>query len=426
MTTPQQVLLRDAMRRLDMTRDAFADRIGCRRRALDTWLLPDDSGEFRAMPEVARRFVQEILSRSTTRAEESTQSVYTDTPHFTPGQPLRHVLSVDQFDRGMVEDLFMLADVMQPIAHRRKVTRVLEGAVLANLFFEASTRTRISFGSAFCRLGGSVCDTTGFTFSSMVKGESIHDTSRVVSGYADAIVVRHPEQGAVAQFARATNVPVVNGGDGAGEHPTQALLDLYTLQREFSRLGKQVDGAHVALVGDLKYGRTVHSLMKLLALYKGVRFTLVAPTGLEMPASVIEQVARHGNAVEVRSTLGPGLENADMLYATRIQKERFTAETMEGVDTRFRIDRALIDAHCGADVVIMHPLPRDSSPGAIDLSTDLDSDPRLAIFRQTDNGIPVRMAIFAKLLGVDRLVPKSMRDASWTPPAHVGPEDALD
>ena len=222
---------------------------------------------------------------------------------------------------------------MLPIARRQKVTRVLEGAVLANLFFEASTRTRVSFGAAFCRLGGSVCDTTGFTFSSMAKGESIHDTSRVIAGYADAIVVRHPEQGAVAEFARATNVPVVNGGDGPGEHPTQALLDLYTIQREFSRLGKRVDGAHIALVGDLKYGRTVHSLIKLLSLYKGVRFTLIAPPSLEMPAAIVDRVSRNGNVVEVRDSL-QGLADADIVYATRIQKERFAEESHRGLRRR--------------------------------------------------------------------------------------------
>jgi aspartate carbamoyltransferase catalytic subunit len=154
--------------------------------------------------------------------------------------------------------VLQVAGVMEPVARRHKVTRVLEGAVLANLFFEPSTRTRVSFGAAFCRLGGSVCDTTGFTFSSMAKGESIADTSRVVSGYVDAIVVRHPEQGSVAKFAAATHIPVINGGDGPGEHPTQALLDLYTIHKEFARLGKKLDGAHVALVGDLRHGRTVH------------------------------------------------------------------------------------------------------------------------------------------------------------------------
>ncbi len=413
--TPQQVLLRDAMRRLDMTRDAFADRIGSRRRALDSWLLPDDSNEFRAMPEVARRFVQEILANVPT----STQGV-----HSAGESPLRHLLSVDQFTRESAEDLFRLADVLLPVARRRKVTRVLEGAVLANLFFEASTRTRVSFGAAFCRLGGSVCDTTGFTFSSMAKGESLHDTARVISGYADAIVVRHPERGSVAEFAAATHIPVVNGGDGAGEHPTQALLDLYTIQREFSRLGKRLDGAHIALVGDLKYGRTVHSLIKLLANYNGLRFTLIAPPGLEMPAAILDAASRNGNVVELRGAPATGLAQADVVYATRIQKERFAGETIEGYDAEFRIDKALVDRACRPDVVVMHPLPRDSRAGAQDLGADLDGDPRLAIFRQTDNGIPIRMAIFAQLLGVDRLVPGSMRDATWRSPAQVGPGDA--
>jgi aspartate carbamoyltransferase catalytic subunit len=420
--TTQQVLLRDAMRRLDMTRDAFADRIGSRRRALDSWLLPDESNEFRAMPEVARRFVLEILA-NTPRAEANTQSVHTESTPPATGSPLRHLLSVDQFSRESAEYLFRLADVMLPIARRQKVTRVLEGAVLANLFFEASTRTRVSFGAAFCRLGGSVCDTTGFTFSSMAKGESIHDTSRVISGYADAIVVRHPDLGAVAEFARATNVPVVNGGDGPGEHPTQALLDLYTIQREFSRLGKRVDGAHVALVGDLKYGRTVHSLIKLLSLYKGVRFTLIAPQSLEMPVAIVDRVSRNGNVVAVRDSLA-ALSDADIVYATRIQKERFAEESIEGYGAALEINRALVDRLCKPDVVVMHPLPRDSRPGSHDLSADLDGDARLAIFRQTDNGIPVRMAIFASLLGVDKLVQRSMRDAQWTPPTFIGPEDS--
>jgi aspartate carbamoyltransferase catalytic subunit len=422
--TPQQVLLRDAMRRLDMTRDVFADRIGSRRRALDSWLLPEDSKEFRAMPEVARRFVLEILANALP-GRSTTQSVHDAAPFAdTEDGALRHLLSVDQFSRSSVEDLFRLADVMQPVARRQKVTRVLEGAVLANLFFEASTRTRVSFGAAFCRLGGSVCDTTGFTFSSMAKGESIHDTSRVISGYVDAIVVRHPEQGAVAEFARATHVPVVNGGDGPGEHPTQALLDLYTIQREFSRLGKRVDGAHIALVGDLKYGRTVHSLIKLLSLYKGVRFTLIAPASLEMPTAILDRVSRNGNIIETRDSLAGGLADADVVYATRIQKERFGEESIEGYGASFEINRAWIDNACKPDVVVMHPLPRDSRPGTHDLSADLDGDSRLAIFRQTDNGIPVRMAIFARLLGVDRLVQRSMRDAQWTRPTHIGPEDS--
>jgi aspartate carbamoyltransferase catalytic subunit len=421
MGTQQQTILRDAMRRLNMTRDAFATRIGVSRRALDTWLLPDESAESRAMPEIASRYVSEILER-TPSSDESTQRVQSASILYE-GQP--HLLSVDQFSRDSVEALFRVADTMQPIARRQKVTRVLEGAVLANLFFEASTRTRVSFGSAFCRLGGSVCDTTGFTFSSMAKGESIYDTSRVISGYADALVVRHPEKGSVAEFVRATNIPVINAGDGPGEHPSQALLDLYTIQREFSRVGKIVDGSHIAMVGDLKYGRTVHSLAKLLALYRGLKLTFISPASLEMPSTILDQITRGNHVIEQTSDLRTGLQGADVVYATRIQKERFADESIEGYTPDFQINQALVDSVCGPDTLIMHPLPRDGRPGANDLSTDLNHDSRLAIFRQTDNGIPVRMAIFAVLLGVERQVQHSMRDAAWQSPAYVGPDDAV-
>lgn len=339
------------------------------------------------------------------------------------GKP--QLLSVDQFSRESVESLFRIADAMQPIARRWKISRVLEGAVLGNLFFEASTRTRVSFGAAFCRLGGSVCDTTGFTFSSMIKGESIHDTSRVISGYVDILVIRHPEQGSVDKFSRATNLPIINGGDGQGEHPSQALLDLYTIQREFSRLGKVVDGTHIAFIGDLKYGRTVHSLAKLLALYRGLKFTLVSPPMLELPVHIIEQISKNNHVIEQKYDLISSLRGVDVIYATRIQKERFTEESFENYTPEFQINQSLINSACKADVLIMHPLPRDSRIGANDLSTDLNQDPRLAIFRQTDNGIPVRMAIFSVLLGVENLVQRSMRDVKWGRPAYLGPEDAV-
>ncbi len=277
----QQSTLRETMKRLDLTRDAFAEHLGVSRRALDSWLLPATSGEFRRMPGVVAKLVGGMPAGPEARAAGELRSRFT-----RKGKP--HLLSVDQFDRDTVEELLQVAEAMEPIARRRKVTRVLEGAVLANLFFEPSTRTRVSFGAAFCRLGGSVCDTTGFTFSSMVKGESIADTSRVVSGYVDAIVVRHPDKGSVAEFARHTHLPVINGGDGTGEHPTQALLDLYTIRREFERLGKTIDGATVAMVGDLRHGRTVHSLIRLLSLFKRIHFRLVAPRSLEMPPELVE------------------------------------------------------------------------------------------------------------------------------------------
>ncbi|GHB03063.1 aspartate carbamoyltransferase [Modicisalibacter luteus] len=337
-----------------------------------------------------------------------------------------HLLSVDSLSRDHVDHLLRVASRMEPIAQRRKITRVLEGAVLGNLFFEASTRTRVSFHAAFCRLGGSVCDTTGFTFSSMAKGESLYDTSRVMSGYCDAIVMRHPDQGSVAEFAQATNVPVINGGDGPGEHPSQALLDLYTIDKEFTRLGKTLAGAHLLLTGDLKYGRTVHSLIKLLSLYAPMRITLVSPPGLEMPSHLVDLVASRGHQVELRESLSSDFGDLDVIYTTRIQKERFTEEMMEsfsGVSQDFTIDRAFLDQRCNDTTIVMHPLPRDSRPGANDLNVDLNGDPRLAIFRQTDNGIPVRMAIFATLLEVEDQIEKDLRDVKWFVPRKLGVDD---
>ncbi|AWD32326.1 Aspartate carbamoyltransferase catalytic subunit [Candidatus Kinetoplastibacterium sorsogonicusi] len=332
-----------------------------------------------------------------------------------------HLLSIDQFDRDSVEKLFRIADMMKPITTRQKICRVLEGAVLGNLFFEASTRTRVSFGAAFCRLGGSVCDTTGFTFSSMAKGESISDTSKVISGYVDIMVIRHPEIGSVAQFANATNIPVVNGGDGPGEHPSQALLDLYTILTEFDKLNKTIDGSHIAIVGDLKYGRTVHSLIKLLSLYKGLKISLISPNILKMPKYLIDQASTKGNVIEEKNSITSGLENVDVIYATRLQKERFTSEIDIDSESSFQINLAKLNLYCKKDTIVMHPLPRDSRPGSYDLSTDLDKDPRLAIFRQADNGINIRMAIFSSLLEVDDLIERSMKDAKWKSPKILRP-----
>ena len=413
----QQRLLREAIQRLRLTRDAFALEVGVSRRALDTWLLPPTSKQHRTMPEVVARMVANLAPPAPThKAPSDLRDRIT-----RPNKP--HLLSIDQFDRESVEELLRIARQMEPIARRRKVTRVLEGAVLGNLFFEPSTRTRVSFGAAFCRLGGSVCDTTGFTFSSMAKGESIEDTSRVISGYVDAIVVRHPEAGSVARFASATHVPVINGGDGPGEHPTQALLDLYTIQLEFERLGKRIDGAHVAMVGDLRHGRTVHSLIRLLSLYRNLRLSFVAPASLEMPPELVTLARERGHRVTEATTLKEGIRKPDVLYATRIQKERMAGEGLETYPANFRVDRETVNKLCATDTVVMHPLPRDSTPGANDLANDLDRDPRLAIFRQTDAGIPVRMAVFAVLLGVDHLVAGSLRDAKWISPARLGPRD---
>lgn len=338
-----------------------------------------------------------------------------------------HVLTVEQFDLAEIERLFGLTDRMLPFARRERTTRVLDGAVLGNLFFEPSTRSRLSFGAAFNRLGGHVRETTGFAFSSMAKGESIYDTSRVVSGYMDVVVVRHPEEGAVAEFAAATHVPVINGGDGPGEHPTQALLDLYTLSRERGLSPGSLGGMTVAVVGDLRYGRTVHSLTKLLALESNLRFVCVAPDELQFPTALVEHLRQRGHTVELTDELRDGLRDADVVYATRIQQERLPADTtIQGQQERFRIDAATYERFCRPGTVVMHPLPRDSRSGDSELASDLNGHPALAIFRQTDNGIPVRMALFALVLGVADAVEETEEKTRWYHPPRIGVDDTRD
>nr|AGZ94394.1 aspartate carbamoyltransferase [Streptomyces sp. 31A4] len=335
----------------------------------------------------------------------------------------KHVLSSDLFDREELERLFVLADLLTPVARGRQVARVLEGAVMASLFFEASTRTRLSCEAAFLRLGGGLITSTGAEIMSIAKGESLADTSRVVSGYCDLIVMRHPEENAVHEFAAATNVPVVNGGNGAGEHPTQALLDMFTLHREFGRSGRGLDGRRIALVGDLLHGRTVHSLMKLVTLYEGLTIVCVAPEPLGMPVGLLELAESRGHRVELSDRPETGLKDADLVYATRLQTERFSDRPLPYSD-EFRVDRALVSRVFREDAVIMHPLPRDSRPGSNDLAADLNDDPRLAIFRQTDAGIPMRMALFASVLGAAEAVPDALRPATWYRPDYTGPDDA--
>lgn len=331
-----------------------------------------------------------------------------------------HILSIDQFKLNDLRTLFEVTRRMEPYASRRKTTRVLEGAILGNLFFEPSTRSRISFGAAFNRLGGNVRDTTGFQFSSMAKGESLHDTSRVVSGYVDIIVMRHPTIGSVREFASATNIPVINGGDGAGEHPTQALLDLYTIVKELRRDLQQLSGLKIAMVGDLKHGRTVHSLIKLLSLLDSVQFTLIAPQELQLPGDLIHEAKERGHIVRMTSDLHDGISDVEVIYTTRIQQERFTSEAeAEKYRGSYSITSALYERSCRPGTVLMHPLPRDSRIGAMELHDDLNSNPQLAIFRQTDNGIPVRMALFALLLGVENRVEDTARDVRWYVPERI-------
>jgi aspartate carbamoyltransferase catalytic subunit len=260
----------------------------------------------------------------------------------------------------------------------------------------------------------------------MAKGESIYDTSRVVSGYVDIMVVRHPVEGAVKEFAAATNVPVINGGDGPGEHPTQALLDMYTIAKELKRDVDQLDGLRVAMVGDLKYGRTVHSLSKLLSLLNNVHLTLISPEELRMPEPIIRQCRGRGLTVCETTELYAGVSDADVVYVTRVQQERFTnTEEAEKLRGTYIMDQHVYERYCRPGSVLMHPLPRDSRAGAQELSVNLNRNSRLAIFRQTDNGIPVRMALFALVLGVADDVDASACDVSWFVPRTYGVDDAV-
>ena len=326
-----------------------------------------------------------------------------------------HILSIEPFERADIERIFSVADCMLPYAHRRRVTHVLEGAILGSMFFEPSTRTRVSFGGAFNLLGGHVRETIGFASSAIAKGESLYDTARVLSGYSDVIVMRHPDEGSVAEFAGASRVPVINGGDGANEHPSQALLDLYTIKKELQDHGREdVDGLRIALIGDLKYGRTVHSLCKLLRLYDKVTVNLISPKELKMPGDIVESMRQAGLTVIESDVMEDSIGHVDIAYSTRIQEERFSSqEEADLYRGRYRLNQAIYTRFCEPNTVIMHPLPRDSRANANELDNDLNDNPNLAIFRQTDNGVLVRMALFALALDVVDQVDKNSREVSW-------------
>ncbi|RUO80678.1 aspartate carbamoyltransferase [Idiomarina tyrosinivorans] len=324
-----------------------------------------------------------------------------------------NILSVNQFDLDSIQYIFSVADKMQPYARRAKRTRVLDGAILGNLFFEPSTRTRVSFGTAFNLLGGEVRETTGMESSALTKGESLYDTARVLSSYSDVIAMRHPKSGSVAEFAEGSRVPVINGGDGANEHPTQALLDLYTIQKELAYHGQSVDGMHICMMGDLKYGRTVHSLSTLLSMYKNLRFTLLSPKALSMPDSVLATLEQAGHRVTVTEQVTESLD-ADIVYQTRIQQERFASpEDADQYRGKFRLNSEIYTKYYKPNTVIMHPLPRDSRAEANELDNDLNQHPNLAIFRQADNGVLIRMALFALTLGVEDQVQQHECAVNW-------------
>ncbi|MGB9673060.1 MAG: aspartate carbamoyltransferase [Anaerolineales bacterium] len=301
----------------------------------------------------------------------------------------KDILSVKQFNRSDLEYIFGVAHEMREMVERIGTFDLLKGKILANLFYEPSTRTSSSFTSAMERLGGSVIPINEVRYSSVAKGESLPDTVRTLECYADVIVLRHPEIGASALAAQYARKPIINAGDGVGEHPTQALLDLFTIVSELNH----VDGLTVTMLGDLKYGRTVHSLARLLSLYD-VRINYVSPEILKMPAEIIAELAEKGIVQKEYTSLESVLPYTDVLYVTRVQKERFeNQDEYESVKGAYVITPEIM-REAKDRMIVMHPLPRVG-----EISMDFDSDPRAAYFRQMEYGLYVRMALLAMVLG---------------------------
>ena len=301
------------------------------------------------------------------------------------------IISVKQFKRSDLEYIFGVAHEMRGMVDRVGTFDLLKGKILANLFYEPSTRTSSSFTAAMERLGGSVIPINEVRYSSVSKGESLADTVRTLECYADVIVLRHPEVGSAALAAKYARKPVINAGDGVGEHPTQALLDTFTI---FEEIGVGVvDGLTITLLGDLKYGRTVHSLARLLSLYD-VKLNYVSPGILQMPAEVMDEVAEKNIPQKEYTNLEEVLPETDVLYVTRVQKERFdNSDEYELVKNAFVVNPEIMKS-AKKEMIVMHPLPR-----VTEISMDFDDDPRAAYFRQMEYGLYVRMALLAMVLG---------------------------
>jgi aspartate carbamoyltransferase catalytic subunit len=310
-------------------------------------------------------------------------------PNLSSGFYGQDIISVRQFSRDNLSYIFGVADEMRAIVRRVGSSDLLKGHVLACVFYEPSTRTSSSFIAAMSRLGGSVIPINEVRYSSVTKGESLPDTIRTLESYADVIVLRHPDVGASEVAAEYARKPIINAGDGVGEHPTQALLDLYTIRTELGG----IDGLHIAMVGDLRYGRTVHSLARLLCLYD-VKMTFISPEILRLPLDVMNKVKDRGKTVRETYNVHDVIADVDVLYVTRVQRERFADQAQyEAVKDYYVITPELMEG-AKRKMVIMHPLPRVN-----EISFALDDDPRAAYFRQMENGMYIRMALLAAVLG---------------------------
>jgi len=300
--------------------------------------------------------------------------------------PPEHILSASALTRDDIEEVLdaTAAIAAAPAAHQDRLAHRLLGL----LFFEPSTRTRMSFAAAMQRLGGGVIDMGGVDTSSVQKGESLADTVRVIEGYADAIVLRHPSEGAAQVASEFVDIPVINAGDGAGQHPTQTLLDLYTIEEAVG-----LDDIAVGIVGDLKYGRTVHSLAAALSRFDVVQH-FIAPPSLRLPEHVRYDLDSAGVTVHEHTGIDDCLRELDVLYMTRIQRERFPDEAeYRAVAGAYRVSAADL-ADASEHLAVLHPLPRVD-----EIAADVDATPHAWYFRQSANGIPVRMALLERVLG---------------------------
>ncbi len=305
--------------------------------------------------------------------------------------PLEHVVESQQFDRDLLETVFRTADQMKAdLSGKRSFAKCLDGKIMASLFYESSTRTRFSFESAMLRLGGSVITTENAReFSSAAKGESLSDSIRIMNGYADVIVMRHNEAGSAVRAAEVSTIPVINAGDGAGQHPTQALLDMYTIVDAFQRL----ENLKIAMVGDLRYGRTVRSLSYLLTKYANVELIFVSPQVCKMEKDIKDYLEKNNVPWREESDLSLVAPEVDCIYMTRIQKERFHSVD----DYQAAASKYILTLDCvktmKKDAIIMHPLPRVD-----EIPKEVDSDPRARYFEQAQNGLYIRMALLYLLL----------------------------
>ncbi len=301
----------------------------------------------------------------------------------------KDILHGNQFTRKEIESIIKVASEFEKELKRRNNLPLLRGKILATLFFEPSTRTRLSFETSMQRLGGGVISMGPVEGSSVAKGETLTDTARTIAQYADVIVIRHPRIGSAKEVADAVSIPVINAGDGAGQHPTQALLDIYTIYKELGSLKDLT----ISLVGDLKNGRTVHALVEVLSHF-GVQFYFVAPDILQMPKEITERLKEKACKVVETDDLVMAASKSDLIYMTRIQKERFAdLSEYEKVKGSFIIDRTFLEK-LGKKITLLHPLPR-----VHEIHPDVDDYSGAAYFRQVRNGVYVRMALLAMVFG---------------------------